>query len=323
VIENHSPLPPVVDVQTASRRFGRQEVLTDVSFRLEAGQLLALLGPNAAGKTTLIRMLGGLLAPSSGSVHVFGEDASASGRSLRRRIGLIPSGDRSFYLRISALENLIFFGRLYGMSRKAATERTKVVLDHVGLLEEARKPVGLYSHGMQKRLSVARALLIDPPVVLVDEATHDLDPEGAQRVRSLIRGAVQRGAAVVWATQRIDEIVGLADRVILLAGGRARFDGTVQELIAQSAPQKHVLRMRNGRPDRDALVAGAMRALAGRGGISAAGDPEHFVLSLADGVVLGEALAAMSHAGIHVLSCRLERSEIEEAFFSLTTQARP
>jgi ABC-type multidrug transport system ATPase subunit len=309
---------PIVDVREASRRFGAKEALVDVSFRVEAGKMLALLGPNGAGKTTLIRLLGGLLGPSSGSVDVFGVDAFTSSRALRHRIGLIPSGDRSFYLRISGIENLVFFARLYGLSRREATLRSAEVLEHVGLAGEGRKRVAFYSHGMQKRLSVARAMLMRPSFLLVDEATHDLDPEGALRVRKLVRDAADAGAAVVWATQRVDEIRGLADRVILLANGRARFYGTVHELMAHSSPHRHVLHMRNGRPDRLELVATAERALAGRGRITAGGDPEHFVLALDDGVILGDALAAIAQADIKVLSCRQERSEIEEAFFALT-----
>ena len=144
----------------------------------------------------------------------------------------MPSGDRSFYLRVSGLENLVFFGRLYGLRKPRAFARAWECLRAVGLEEAARIWVGLYSHGMQKRLSVARGLLSDPVVLFVDEATHDLDPEGARRIQDLMADAASRGTAVVWATQRLDEIRGFADQVTVLDRGAVRFVGTVPQLMA-------------------------------------------------------------------------------------------
>jgi ABC-2 type transport system ATP-binding protein len=309
---------PVVEAMGLARSYGDKVALSGLSLRLHEGELVALLGPNGAGKTTLLRLLAGLLAPTAGSVTVLGAEALATPSRLRARIGLIPSGDRSFYLRISAFENLLFFGRLHGLGRKEAAGRALEVLEQVGLREEARKRVGFYSHGMQKRLSVARALLTKPALLLVDEATHDLDPEGARRVRDLVRHEADRGAAVVWATQRLDEIRGLAERVMLLAEGRVRFAGTVHELTAVAEPRRHVLRLRNGRPSRGALLVAAQHALGARGTLAANGGSDHFLLSLADGAVLGDALAAIAGAEIQVLSCERERSEVEDAFMSLT-----
>ncbi len=177
------------------------------------------------------------MSPSSGSVRVLGQEVERRNREARGLVGLVPSGDRSFYLRISGLENLAFFGRLNGLRRRAAFERAAELLGHVGLADAAERPVGEYSHGMQKRLSVARALITDPAVLLVDEATHDLDPEGARRIRALIEDCANRGAAVVWATQRLDEIRGFAGSVTLLHEGRVRFAGSVPALLEHSSPE--------------------------------------------------------------------------------------
>jgi ABC-2 type transport system ATP-binding protein len=308
-----------VAARELTRRFGRKVALEDVSFNVGAGELHALLGPNGAGKTTLIRVLLGLLEPSSGTVEVLGRDIRRHRADLRQVIGFVPSGDRSFYLRISGIENLVFFARLHGMSRRQALRRGKEVLEHVGLADAARERVGVYSHGMQKRLSVARALLDEPQVLLVDEATHDLDPEGAERVRGLVRDACGRGASVVWATQRLEEIRGLADRVTLLHAGRVRFAGGVHELSALARPTEHVIRM-NGRPSGREAQAAAEAALRGRGTLTPVGfgDVDHYFLSLEEGVVLGDALAALAAADLKVLSCRERRSEIEDAFLALT-----
>jgi ABC-2 type transport system ATP-binding protein len=311
-----------VDARGVSCVFGDKTVLDGVSLATRRGEIHALLGPNGAGKTTLLRVLTGLITPAKGSVRVAGVGSTGSPRALRRAIGLVPSGDRTFYLRISGVENLLFFARLQGMDKPAAASRAAEVLELVGLSDAARKRVGVYSQGMLKRLSIARALLTDPDVLLVDEATHGLDPEGSRRVRDLVIEAARGGAAVVWATQHLDEIRGLAHRITLLDTGRVRFVGSVPELMAHAAPRRHIVRLRNCRPPGEELHGAAQRALAERGRITLAADSdqEHYLLSLADGVVLGEALTALATSEIQVLTCRQERSEIEEAFFSLTAE---
>ena len=318
-----SVVAPTIEALAVGQRFERKQVLDAVSFDVQPGGIHALLGPNGAGKTTLIRILSGLLVPSEGAVHIFGQAADSS-RATRRLIGFVPSGDRSFYLRISGLENLVFFARLHGMRRRAAGRRAREVLEEVGLAEAATTRVGFYSHGMQKRLSVARALLASPPILLVDEATHDLDPDGARRVRELVSVAADRGAAVVWATQRLDEIRGFASRVTLLAEGRAAFAGTVAEMMAIAVPRRYLLRLTNGRPAPYSLESTGSAALGSLGRLEHAGDTsaEHYVLALADEAVLGDALAALSSARIDVITCREERSEIEQAFLALAGEAR-
>jgi ABC-2 type transport system ATP-binding protein len=309
----------VLDAQSVSMAFERKLALDDVTLDVRASEIHALLGPNGAGKTTLLRILAGLLSPTSGTARVVGIEATDSPRALRRAIGLVPSGDRTFYLRISGIENLVFFARLHGFRRRAAESRAREALERVGLADDGDKPVGLYSHGMQKRLSVARALLGEPRALLVDEATHDLDPEGAERIRSLVREAVGRGTAVLWTTQRVDEIRGLADRVTLLGDGTVRFSGSVPGLMAHATPARWVLRIGNGGSP-DGRAPDLQAALAGVGSIAALldGDPEHHVLSLRPDATLGEALARLTTAGVAVLACREERSEIESAFLALT-----
>lgn len=303
------------------RRFGSKLALDDVSLEVRNGQIHALLGPNGAGKTTLLRIFSGLLLADSGSTRIAGLDPARNPRALRGQVGLVPSGDRSFYLRISGLENLVFFARMYGFTRRRAVGRSLELLDRVGLAEAARKRVGLYSHGMQKRLGIARALLTDPPVLLVDEATHDLDPVGARRIRELVAALAEEGTAVVWATQRIEEIRGFAARVTVLADGKVRFVGSVPELMAVAVPRRFVVRLRNGRVGGDDLDRLVQRAVGELATLSRVGDDvaDDFVLALADGTVLGEAIAAIMAGHVDVLACREEQSEVESAFLHLTS----
>jgi ABC-type multidrug transport system ATPase subunit len=302
-------LPQAVEVRGLVRSFGGRAALAGVSLTVRPGEVHALLGPNGAGKTTLLRVLSGLVEPDTGTVEVLGA------RAVRGRVGLVPAGDRSFYLRISGVENLAFFARLHGLRRRAAFARAREVLADVGLEEAGNRPVGTWSHGMQKRLSVARALLTAPPVLLVDEATHDLDPEGAERVRGLIADLAGRGTAVLWATQRVDEIRGFAQSVTFLDRGAVRYAGSVEGLMAQAGSRRYVIRVRNGHPGAPAVLQ-LERALGARATVEPA-DGEHFRMQPAADVPLGAAIAALAAGGIDVLACRQERSEIEEAFLAL------
>jgi ABC-2 type transport system ATP-binding protein len=310
--------PTLVHVERLSRRFGATKALENVSLSVDAGSIHALLGPNGAGKTTLVRTLSGLVQPGSGTVRVAGIDAARNPRALRTVVGLVASGDRTFYLRISGFENLLFFGRLHGLSRRQAAARAAQALADVGLADAADTPVGVYSHGMQKRLSFARALLHRPSILLVDEATHDLDPEGARRIVDLASSAAAGGAAIVWATQRLDELRGFASRVTILREGTVRFEGTVPQLASTLPPRRYVLRLgRAGAPVQPAAVGAALDGVAVLLPSDLA-DGQHVLMALEDDVVLGDALAALVVEGIDVLACRHERSELEEAFLELT-----
>jgi ABC-2 type transport system ATP-binding protein len=312
----------VVSAREITRRFRGTVALDGVSMTIQAGRIHALLGPNGAGKTTLIRILAGLASPTEGSVSVLG-DRALTARELRDRVGFIPAGDRTFYLRLSGLENLAFFARLHGLRRRDAVARSRAVLEAVGLADAATRPVGGWSHGMQKRLSVARALLIEPDVLLVDEATHDLDPDGAQRIRMLVSGLASRGTAVLWATQRIEEIRGFADTVTLLAAGAVRFEGSVADLADRGASGRYVLRLAGAALHGDVGRARLQRVLGASAAVSLplAGSAEHVVLEPHAGRSVGEAIAVLVEAGVAVLACRQERSEVEEAFLSLSAEA--
>jgi ABC-2 type transport system ATP-binding protein len=312
---------PAIEVRDVSRHFAAKRALDHVSLRVAPGEIHALLGPNGAGKTTLLRIMTGLTDADSGQVVLQGvPDRDPTSRETRGLIGLVPSGDRTFYLRISGLENLLFFARLHGLRKRQARERAHECLRDVDLEAAARIPVGQYSHGMQKRLGIARAFLTHPPLLFVDEATHDLDPAAAILVRDLVTQAAERGAAVVWATQRIEEIRGFAGDVTLLGEGRVRFQGTVPQLLAITEATRFLVQLRAADLGASEMLERGTGALDGLGLLAPVGeeDPSHFVLELAKGVVLGRALAALQGAGLDVMACREERSDIEAAFIALT-----
>jgi ABC-2 type transport system ATP-binding protein len=305
---------PAIEVDDLHRRFGTVEALRGASLDVEAGEIHGLLGPNGAGKTSVMRILCGLAEPTSGSAYVLDRRAGRA-RELQELIGFVPSGDRSFYLRLSGLENLVFFARMHGMGGRAARARAAELLEAVSLGDAARRPVHTYSHGMQKRLSFARALVHAPAVLLVDEATHDLDPVAAEQVRELTRRCARDGTAVLWATQRLEELTGFADRVTVLDRGAVCFAGTAAALAAAGGGDRHLI----GLGPRTTASLGALDAALGPlGRVQAAADAGHALIVLAPGVSLGDALSALIAAGGDVVSCRDERPAMERAFLAVT-----
>jgi ABC-2 type transport system ATP-binding protein len=214
---------------------------------------------------------------------------------------------------------------MYGFKKARAFARAWECLRAVGLEEAAGKRVGLYSHGMQKRLSVARGLLTDPVVLFVDEATHDLDPEGSRRVQDLVADAALRGTAVVWATQRLDEIRGFAHQVTVLDEGKVRFVGTVPQLMAISEIRRYVLQLEGRTSDGATLVSAASEVLSPIATVSPAEDSQgkNCLLDLKDGAVLGDAISALTAAGIRVVACREDRSGIASSCRNLARKTEP
>ena len=218
-----------IAVRSLGRDFGPRRVLSDVSLTVAAGEVHGVLGPPAAGKSTLLRVLAGQIGATAGSVRVLGRRTGAP--ALAGRVAFVEAGDDASHQRISALENLVFVGRLHGLPEREAFARAEAVLLESGLASAARGPVGEWTPAMRRRLAYARALLTDPDVLLIDTPAQELEPETA---RELVVGRARRGTAVVWAARRLDELAGAARTVTLLADGRVRYSGTVSLLADRS-----------------------------------------------------------------------------------------
>ena len=196
--------------------------LTDVSFRVARGEVICVMGENGAGKSTLLRILAGLLVPTSGRAQVAGLDVSVHGLQFRRRVGFIVGDERSFHWPLSGRHNLEYFGALHGYPSAEARARVGELLVRVGLEEAADRHFRTYSRGMRQRLALARGLLGDPEVLLLDEPTLGLDPRGARDLRKFLRRDVieSAGRTALIGTNDPAEARALADRVLLLARGR-------------------------------------------------------------------------------------------------------
>jgi ABC-2 type transport system ATP-binding protein len=307
---------PVVAINRLSRVFQGTTVLADLDLTIHPGEVHALIGPNGAGKTTLLRIVAGLLAPTTGEVRVMGQ--SATDPHTRSLIGWVPAGDRTFYLRISGRENLLFFARLHGLNGGRAKRRIDELLKAVDLADAAHRPSGQYSQGMLKRLGIARALLTEPRLLLFDEATHDLDLDGAEAVRRMVRRMAEDGAGVMWATQRLEELPGLADTVSVIGGGGLRFQGALERLLAEATVRTFVVKTESS-PTDTALEAVRTR-LGGRSMVERLEGPgaPRLRVGLGEGDRLGTVIALLEAVGVRVVSCTEQEAEIRLAFKSVT-----
>jgi ABC-2 type transport system ATP-binding protein len=215
------------------KRFGGVRALDGVSVEVRPGEIVALLGPNGAGKSTLIRILGTTVLPDSGSATVAGADVVRDPVTARRSLGLMIGDERSHYWRISGRRNLTFFAALVGIPRREATARATELLHAVGLADAADRPVLGYSSGMRARLSLARALLADPPLLLLDEPTRNLDPLAAARFRtSASRLAGEGRTGILFATHDLHEAVAISTRILVLSAGRIVLEESTRGLDA-------------------------------------------------------------------------------------------
>jgi ABC-2 type transport system ATP-binding protein len=212
------------------RRTKRIEAVRGIDFEVAEGELFGLLGPNGAGKTTTIKMLVTLLIPSSGAARVLGHDVVDEARTVRRKIGYVFGGDRGAYERLSGLDNLRYFSELYGVPPKVQKRRIPELLDLVGLTGREKERVEGYSRGMKQRLHIARGLLHDPPVVVLDDPTIGLDPVGAREIRHTISDLAQAGKTVLLTTHYMYEADALCDRIAVIAEGEIVAEGTPSAL---------------------------------------------------------------------------------------------
>ncbi len=217
------------------------EALRDVSFEIREGEIFGLIGPNGAGKTTLTKIIATLIQPTSGSVAVKGHDTVTDDQSVRRNVGLAGAEERSFYWRLTAEQNLLFFARLHGLGNRNAQRRLAELFELLDLQEAARRRFAELSTGNKQRLAVARAMLAAPPVLLLDEPTRSLDPIAAARMRSTIRSLSQTNNSTIFLTSHnLPEVEELCDRVAIISKGEIRALDTPQNLRAMHTAEERV-----------------------------------------------------------------------------------
>jgi ABC-2 type transport system ATP-binding protein len=219
----------LIVTKNLSKEFGSFVAVDGVTLRVEAGEVLALLGPNGAGKTTTIRMMASILNPTRGWAKIAGYDVSKEPENARRSLGLLTE-HHSLYTRMQALDYLAFFGQTYGLSAEESRQRAQRLVEQFGMSQKIGLRLGEYSKGMRQKLALARALLHDPPVLLLDEPTSAMDPASALKVRESIANLRSSKRAVIVCTHNLIEAEVLADRIAIICCGRIVARGTITEL---------------------------------------------------------------------------------------------
>lgn len=255
----------LIDAQQLTRRFDQRTAVDQLSLTLGAGRVLALLGPNGAGKTTTMRMLAGLLAPTSGHAMVCGYalgQRDQDNDAIRARCGVVPEAP-GFYERLTAKQNLQFFAGLQGLERTEIDRRVSAGLARFGLAERADDRVATFSKGMKQRLCLARALLHQPRLLFLDEPTAGLDPSATAELHGLVRELREAGCGIVLSTHSLEEAEALADEILVI-DTRSLFVGRPQDLGPQTGHEVQIVLI-GSLPDSLSLPPGC-RLLATRPG---------------------------------------------------------
>ncbi|MEV0856318.1 ATP-binding cassette domain-containing protein [Nocardia fluminea] len=299
------------------KSYGDFTAVGSVDLGIEAGSVFAMLGPNGAGKTTTVRMLATLLRPDRGSAEIFGYDVVSEATAVRSMIGLTgqyASVDET----LTAGENLRLFGRLLGLSRRAAASRAEELLEEFELSAVARRSVSAFSGGMRRRLDLAATLITVPPLIFLDEPTTGLDPHTRDRMWGIVRGLVARGATVLLTTQYLEEADALADRIAVIDRGTLVADGTPAEL--KSSIGEQVLRL--DIPDTADLRRAEALIQEMTGDVPEGSSTGTLTIALHD-VARGADIVAACHAeGITLRGFAVDRPDLNEVFLSLTGHAR-
>ena len=306
----------MIDVRHVTRRFDGTLALDDVSFQVHPGEIVALLGPNGAGKTTASRIIGGILAPSEGEVLVDGVSVKKDANGVRARCGFVTD-QPSLYERMPLRRYLGFFARLYDVAHPdtRAAELAKLL----GLDEVLDRKLATFSRGMRQKVAIARALVHDPPVLLLDEPATALDPEMSQMLRGFIVSLRARHRAILLTTHDLDEAQRIADRLVVLYKGKVLRTGATADIRAAGRPTYTVSFSGDATTARDALARAGIEAesASARDGLTAlrfaADDPT---------AMNPVALRALLDAGVHVVTLAAEERSLEDAYLSILAEAR-
>ena len=307
-----APADSLIVARGLTKRFGEFVAVDAIDFDVHRGEAFGFLGPNGAGKSSTMRMIGCVAPVTAGSLRVLGSDPGADGPRIRARIGVVPQQD-TLDLALTVRENLVVYGRYFGMSRAQLRPKVDELLDFAQLTERAGSTVEQLSGGMKRRLTIARSLINDPELLLLDEPTTGLDPQARHVLWDRLYRLKQQGVTLVLTTHYMDEAEQLCDRLVVMDQARIVAHGSPAQLIAQYS-SREVAEFR--------FPVGAAETT-GEALVAAVGDPAARVETLPDRLLLyvtdGEAaVTRVRDAGLQPLSTLVRRSTLEDVFLRLT-----
>src|ERR1700685_1031497 len=299
----------LVRARGLSKRFGTFTAVDGIDFDLYRGEAFGFLGPNGAGKSSTMRMIGCVSPPPSGELRIFGADPVRDGSAIRARLGVVPQDD-TLDVELTVRENLLVYGRYFGLPRRVIRERTAELLEFVQLADRANSKVDPLSGGLKRRLTIARSLINDPEILILDEPTTGLDPQARHVVWDRLFRLKQRGVTLVLTTHYMDEAEQLCDRLVVMDHGRFAAEGSPRALIERYCSPE-VLELRFD-PDLHHSAADKLKDFpAERAELLA----DRILLYVTDG---DEALAAVRAGGLDPLTSLVRRGTLEDVFLRLT-----
>ncbi|HEX4062322.1 MAG TPA: ABC transporter ATP-binding protein [Streptosporangiaceae bacterium] len=299
----------MVRARGLTKRFGDFTAVAGIDFELHRGEAFGFLGPNGAGKSSTMRMLGCVSPPTGGELSILGRDPRIHGSAIRAKLGVVPQED-TLDVELTVRENLLIYGRYFGLPRQVIKERTERLLDFVQLADRAKDQVEPLSGGLRRRLTIARSLINEPDILLLDEPTTGLDPQARHVVWDRLFRLKQQGVTLILTTHYMDEAEQLCDRLVVMDHGKIAAEGSPRELIATySTPE--VLELRFD-PSTHEQAAEKLAAL-----------PAERMEVLADRILLyiqngDQALAGAHDLGLDPLTSLVRRSTLEDVFLHLT-----
>jgi lipooligosaccharide transport system ATP-binding protein len=291
-----------------TKRFGEVTAVDEIDVEIERGEAFGFLGPNGAGKTSAMRMIGCVSPPTSGELQVLGMDPETEGPAIRRRLGVVPQRD-TLDEELTVRENLLVYGRYFGLPRATVRERAAELLEFAQLAERADSKVEPLSGGMKRRLTIARALINEPEILLLDEPTTGLDPQARHVLWDRLFRLKRSGVTLVLTTHYMDEAEQLCDRLVVMDNGRVVAEGSPRQLIEKYSTRE-VLELRFPADDH-ARYAKKVADLAARVEVL----PDRLLLYTDDG---DDGVAIVHARGLAPLSVLVRRSTLEDVFLYLT-----
>jgi len=302
------PAEPLIEAVGLSKRFGDFDAVDGVDFSVARGESFGFLGPNGAGKSSTMRMVGAVSPASSGRLRVLGLDPAVAGPAIRSRLGVVPQQD-NLDLELTVWENLYIYGRYFGIPKRTLRPKIEELLDFAQLSDRARDKVEPLSGGMKRRLTIARSLINDPEILLLDEPTTGLDPQARHVLWDRLYRLKHQGVTLVLTTHYMDEAEQLCDRLVVMDHGRIVAEGSPARLIAEHV-SREVAELRFGIDQNEARAA-EVADLAERVEVLA----DRLLLYVSDGEA---ALRAVHERGLQPVSSLVRRASLEDVFLRLT-----
>ena len=311
-------MPAILEVQNLVKNYGDFQAVKGISFDIQEGEIFSLLGPNGAGKTTTISMLSTLYEPTSGDASIAGHSVRREPMAVRNLIGVVPQ-EIALYEDLTARENLVFWGQMYGLNGKGLNSRVDEVLEQIGLTDKAKNRVKTYSGGMKRRVNIGVGLLHKPRLLFMDEPTVGIDPQSRRAILDTVKDLNKKGMTVLYTTHYMEEAQELSDRVGIIDHGELIALGTQKELT-QQVGETETLVLHLGENDDPGALA---KSLDGVKDVLEATATDHEVSVIAHEAedVLAAVVTKANERGIRIHTIDIREPNLEAVFLHLTGRA--